>query len=1049
MPKGISCGEVDITWDSMWRKLLIPPMDNYMFKGWTTIRDDADSLVYAEDTTLDKDMTIYALWEKASKVIYDANGGYFDDDPNEVTYVQDIEKDYRLNDYKNDMPDVDIDDDLVLGGWSLTKDGKNKVNMNSKVREGATVTLYAIWVPAKTITLNGNGGGHGWVVTWEYKAPIGMPADPVRHYGDPEREGYFFDGWNIVRTADAGNPDAEILNDKPLSTSELLFDYVVNEDITAYAAWADSVTITLDAGDKGHFEKWDYDDDDDGILTETKTYQINMKKGEDLSYVLDHNYIEPVSDDGQYKIVGWSDTPGGKSIDLSEIQADKDMTIYAVWSPVVKVKLHYNAQTLTDAARKLVEGIYGTDSIVISIPVGSYWNMIGYNWIYTSPYPIIAPNGRYNEEDYNFIGWSTTPDGESLIDNIYIEQDMELYAVWKPAIMVTYHANGGCFNSNSSYVELTGRYLKDQGIAEPVPYQSYPYARASRDDYALAGWSTVSGNDNSLVDADTYKMGMSPDLYAVWTKDYYTLSLDMGEYVCEDMSRIQDDENDEAGDNDSPLYIDSDDYDEDDDYRETKYVFAPMEWQIKSHRLPKGSSIGDLIYKQYMLYGTFYTCKDTNFEDRLYLKGFSTQKSGAPLIDTNSYKLTKDTKLYAVYEDSSSLSQRENIEKDEVLSQISAEGSETEAKAQKLVSMATDKSTPKKTLSDVIVPGESSVLVNAITEIKDQSVIDSFKNVLVSYMDIARENKSTVETVQLLDMSASGSGKVMIYVGKAYNGRMAIVGHYKNGVWENQQCVVDWNGYICPSFNSFSPISISILSDGNALNGLADTWKEETRNDQGEVPGKQSQNANEQGQNSNKQNQDPNDRSSNSVKSANEENKLLMTDIAGLSISISKDSFTYTGKVQKPSVTVKETSGKTLIAGTDYDVTYSDGSIKVGEYMATVKCKGSYTGTRSVTYSIVPKNASKLKAKASGAAIKVTWKKQTKETDGYEVQYSEKKDYKKAKTQTVKKNKTTSVVLKKKIKKGKTYYVRIRSFKTIGGKKIYSEWSGNKKVKIK
>lgn len=37
----------------------------------------------------------------------------------------------------------------------------------------------------------------------------------------------------------------------------------------------------------------------------------------------------------------------------------------------------------------------------------------------------------------------------------------------------------------------------------------------------------------------------------------------------------------------------------------------------------------------------------------------------------------------------------------------------------------------------------------------------------------------------------------------------------------------------------------------------------------------------------------------------------------------------------------------------------------------------------------------------------------------------------------------------KKLKKGKTYYVRARLYKVSNGKKVYSKWSSIKKVKVK
>ena len=68
---------------------------------------------------------------------------------------------------------------------------------------------------------------------------------------------------------------------------------------------------------------------------------------------------------------------------------------------------------------------------------------------------------------------------------------------------------------------------------------------------------------------------------------------------------------------------------------------------------------------------------------------------------------------------------------------------------------------------------------------------------------------------------------------------------------------------------------------------------------------------------------------------------------------------------------------------------------------------------------------------------------------GYEVQVSLKKSFKSGvKKQTVKGASKTSVTIKK-LKAKKTYYVRIRSYQTVGGKKYYSSWSTVKSKKTK
>lgn len=82
-----------------------------------------------------------------------------------------------------------------------------------------------------------------------------------------------------------------------------------------------------------------------------------------------------------------------------------------------------------------------------------------------------------------------------------------------------------------------------------------------------------------------------------------------------------------------------------------------------------------------------------------------------------------------------------------------------------------------------------------------------------------------------------------------------------------------------------------------------------------------------------------------------------------------------------------------------------------------------------------------------GKKLKVTWNKNTAAT-GYEVQYSTSGKFKNAKKVKIKKATTTSTTISK-LKKGKKYYVRIRTYKTVSGKTYYSAWSKGKSAVIK
>ena len=84
---------------------------------------------------------------------------------------------------------------------------------------------------------------------------------------------------------------------------------------------------------------------------------------------------------------------------------------------------------------------------------------------------------------------------------------------------------------------------------------------------------------------------------------------------------------------------------------------------------------------------------------------------------------------------------------------------------------------------------------------------------------------------------------------------------------------------------------------------------------------------------------------------------------------------------------------------------------------------------------------------AKAGEMTAKWGKNTK-VSGYQFQYATDSSFKSAKTVTVKKAATTGTTVKK-LTKGQKYYVRVRTYKKVGGKTYYSSWSASKNVTIK
>lgn len=243
-------------------------------------------------------------------------------------------------------------------------------------------------------------------------------------------------------------------------------------------------------------------------------------------------------------------------------------------------------------------------------------------------------------------------------------------------------------------------------------------------------------------------------------------------------------------------------------------------------------------------------------------------------------------------------------------------------------------------------------------------------------------------------------------------------------------------------------------------------------------------------------------------------------------VSLAQTSVVFNGKEQKPKVTVKD--GKTtLVLNKDYNVSYS-GNINAGKATVKITGKGSYTGTKKITFKIkraagkvlvsrktvnagnekqslkdyiltdgkitckssdsktvqisgnnfIAKKPGKVTLTVSAAQgrnylvvaktkititvsapvisvpqnfsvntdnvgrTKATWDK-LQSVSGYEIQYSKSQDMSDAKTVTARGS--ASAVSLKNLDRT-FYYARIRAYKTIAGKKYYSQWNTVTKV---
>ncbi len=167
-------------------------------------------------------------------------------------------------------------------------------------------------------------------------------------------------------------------------------------------------------------------------------------------------------------------------------------------------------------------------------------------------------------------------------------------------------------------------------------------------------------------------------------------------------------------------------------------------------------------------------------------------------------------------------------------------------------------------------------------------------------------------------------------------------------------------------------------------------------------------------------------------------------------VKLSTTEYTYNGKAKKPSVKVYDSKGN-KISSKYYTVKYESGRKKVGKYKVTVTFKTDYkyySGKTFVYFKINPGKTSIKKLTAAKKSLKVSIKKKTTQVTGYQIRYSVSKKFSSYKSKTLSSNKKISYTIKDLYPKV-TYYVKVRTYKTVNGKKYYSGWSTYKYKKTK
>ena len=116
--------------------------------------------------------------------------------------------------------------------------------------------------------------------------------------------------------------------------------------------------------------------------------------------------------------------------------------------------------------------------------------------------------------------------------------------------------------------------------------------------------------------------------------------------------------------------------------------------------------------------------------------------------------------------------------------------------------------------------------------------------------------------------------------------------------------------------------------------------------------------------------------------------------------------------------------------------------MRIADLSADEEKVGTATASPKTTVKVAKvKNITAKKKNKTTVTVKI---KKVSGAKGYQIRYATKKNFKGSKAKLTKK---TTYNLKK-LKKGKTYYIKVRAYKTSNGKKVYGKYSKTVKVKL-
>ena len=487
----------------------------YLFAGWTDNANRTGRVYISGDTytVQTNDLNFYAAWTPNTySITFNANGATGAPSKSADTYTVD-----------SATVQVATVGTMAKSGYNFGGWGKQSVGdlVSDTFTVTSNTTLYAQWnIASFTLTYNLDGGTGS------------VPAQAAVNY---LQQFNLAPSTGLTKTV-GSDAYAFVSWSGPSGTYNPGQSYTMPAaDLTFTATWTRiyNVKYSFSGG-----SVTDAISDEQKLVNETITVTstVPTRTGYDFIGWVDQSgesttagSLYTVRDNHYLLYAQWSATPYSVTYDGaggSSVSTQSPKTIgqsFAVGSAPIKLGYDFRgwsdgintyaagAPYVTAARNVIFTAQWQAQTYVVTYDLNGGSGSAGgkYSYTYgTSAY--LLPTTGFSLTDYNFGGWTTSPNGPSVGTTFAPSSDITLYAIWNIAI---YRLS---FDGQAGY--------SDSATAKVTIGQALTLPSAARSGYTLQGWSTQQSGGSITAGGASFTPASDGTLYAQWALQVFTVT---------------------------------------------------------------------------------------------------------------------------------------------------------------------------------------------------------------------------------------------------------------------------------------------------------------------------------------------------------------------------------------------------------------------------------------------------------------------------------------------------------------------------------------------